>query len=48
MYKALEAFKQNQMIILIDDKQAESLEEEVFINANTDIRFMQLTPLVGG
>lgn len=46
--KALEAFERNGYFILIDDKQAESLEQEFVIGHGTLVSFVKLTPLVGG
>jgi hypothetical protein len=45
---ALQAFQNNGFFILIDDHQAESLDEIVSINSNPIISFIKLTPLVGG
>lgn len=45
---ALQAFQSNGFFILIDDHQAESLDETVSINSNPIISFVKLTPLVGG
>lgn len=46
--KAIEAFSRNGFFILIDDKQAESLDEEVVLCAGTQVSFVKLTLLVGG
>jgi hypothetical protein len=46
--KAVEAFEQNGFFILIDDKQAESLDQEYVIGRGTVVSFVRLTPLVGG
>jgi hypothetical protein len=46
--KALEAFETNGILILVDDKQAESLDEEIVIRPGTHVSFLRLTPLVGG
>jgi len=46
--KAVEAFKANQVLILVDEKQAGSLEEEIVIQPGTRVSFLRLTPLVGG
>lgn len=45
---ALDSFLKNGFFIFIDTIQAESLEQMVVINENTDISFIKLTPLVGG
>lgn len=47
-FAALEAFAKNGYFVLIDNIQAESLEQMVVINAGTQISFVKLTPLVGG
>ena len=46
--KAVEAFSRNGFFILVDDKQAESLDEEMVIGAGTQVSFIKLTLLVGG
>jgi len=48
VYIALDAFMKNGFFLLIDKFQAETLEQEVHISANTQISFLKLTPLVGG
>lgn len=45
---ALKAFSSNGYIMLIDDAQAESLEQRVALSPNMNIAFLKLTPLVGG
>jgi hypothetical protein len=46
--KATEAFDAGRIIILVDDKQASSLDEEIVLRSNTDVAFLRLMPLVGG
>jgi hypothetical protein len=46
--KALSAFETNAIIILVDEKQAESLDQEIVIQPGTRISFLRLTPLAGG
>jgi hypothetical protein len=46
--KALEAFEANRVIILVNDRQAESLDEEFEVRPDTAVTFLRLTPLVGG
>ena len=46
--KAIDAFQGNQIIMLVDDRQVESLDEEITLRANTRVSFLRLTPLVGG
>ena len=48
VYIAYEAFKQNGFFILVDDIQAEDLDQEVLLNETTKLSFVKLTPLVGG
>jgi hypothetical protein len=45
---ALKAFHSNGFFILIDDVQAEELEQLVTIKPDTTVSFIKLTPLVGG
>lgn len=46
--KAVEAFENNGFFILIDDRQAESLDQEFEIGPASRISFVKLTLLVGG
>lgn len=48
VYIALDAFQKNGYFVLIDDKQADALEQEVLLTASSTINFVKLTPLVGG
>lgn len=45
---ALKAFQSNGFFMLIDDRQAESLTEEVTLHPAMEVSFVKLTPLVGG
>lgn len=45
---ALSAFAKNGFIILIDDKQVESLTQKIALRDEMEISFLKLTPLVGG
>lgn len=45
---ACDAFDRNGFFVLIDDKQAESLDEAVTLSASSRVSFVKLTPLVGG
>ncbi|WP_445955452.1 hypothetical protein [Yeosuana sp.] len=45
---AYDAFQKNGYFILIDDQQADDLEQEVLVNKSTEINFVKLTQLVGG
>ena len=46
--KAIDAFQNNRIIMLVDDRQVESLDEEIALQPNTRVSFLRLTPLVGG
>jgi hypothetical protein len=46
--KACDAFEHNGFFILVDDKQAEDLEEQFTIASTTTVSFVKLVPLVGG
>jgi hypothetical protein len=48
VYIALNAFQKNGYFVLIDDKQAESLDQQVLTTEKTVVSFVKLTPLVGG
>ena len=45
---ALDAFGRNGFFILVDDRQAETLDEAFVIGPRTQVSFVKLTPLVGG
>jgi hypothetical protein len=46
--RAVEAFEANQVLVLINDRQAQSLDEEFSIEPGTEVTFLKLTLLVGG
>ena len=46
--KALDAFGRNGFLVLVDDKQAENLDQEFVIGHGTEVSFVRLTLLVGG
>lgn len=46
--KALDAFERNGFFVLIDDQQAESLDQRFEIRGGTQVSFVKLTMLVGG
>lgn len=45
---ALQAFEQNGFFILVDNRQVETLDEEILLTETTSVSFIKLTPLVGG
>lgn len=46
--QAVQAFDKNGFLILIDDEQAESLDQTFVIRSQTQVSFVKLTLLVGG
>ena len=47
-YRALEAFQNNGFFLLVNDRQVESLDEEIWLGQGATASFVKLTPLVGG
>ena len=47
-YVALDAFRKRAFILLVDDRQADNLDEVVLLQSDTSISFVRLTPLIGG
>jgi hypothetical protein len=45
---ALRAFDGNGVLVLVDDRQAESLDDEIVIAPKTTVTFLKLIPLIGG
>lgn len=45
---AVEAFGRNGFFVLVGGRQVDDLDEELELGADTEIRFLKLTPLVGG
>jgi hypothetical protein len=48
VYRALEAFQNNGFFLLVNDRQAETLDEEIWLGSGATASFVKLTPLVGG
>ena len=46
--KAVDAFDRNGFFVLVDNKQAASLDEQFTIGRDTEVSFVRLMPLVGG
>lgn len=46
--RALTAFESNGFFLLVDDRQVESLDDEIAIGMATKITFLRMVPLVGG
>jgi hypothetical protein len=45
---ALEGFATNAYFVIVDDRQAETLDETFIVGPQTTVSFVKLTPLVGG
>lgn len=45
---ACEAFEQNRFLLLVDNRQASTLDEPFTVGPGAEISFLKLTPLVGG
>ena len=48
VYTALNAFQKNGFFLLIDNRQAERLDEELLLSSESTVSFVKLTPLIGG
>lgn len=46
--KACDAFRRQGFFLLVDDRQIESLDEEITLRVGSEVSFVKLTPLVGG
>jgi len=46
--RAIAAFEAGAFLVLVDDRQMDSLEEEIVVRPGTCASFLRLTPLVGG
>jgi len=45
---ALKAFSRGHILLLVDDKQVDELEERVTLRSESTVTFLKLVPLVGG
>src|SRR4029079_11704178 len=46
--QATDAFEAGRILILVNDRQVSSLDDEIVLSPSTDVAFLRLTPLVGG
>ena len=46
--RACEAFKKGRILLLVDHRQLETLDEEVALTRDAEVCFYKLVPLVGG
>lgn len=45
---AIAAFEKGSVLVIVNDRQAESLDERVTIDPSTDVSFLKLVLLIGG
>jgi hypothetical protein len=45
---AVEAFQEQSFFLFVDGRQVDSLDEEVALHADSEVRFLRLMPLAGG
>lgn len=45
---AVEAFEKSRIVVLVDDRQVEELDETIVVRPETRATFLKLVPLVGG
>ena len=45
---ALKAFRDGRFLVLLPNRQAGSLDDEVFLNEGDEVGFLRMVPLVGG
>ena len=46
--RATAAFRRGQILILVDERQLDELDEEIALNSKSTVSFLRLTPLTGG
>jgi hypothetical protein len=46
--RALESFSRNGFVVLVDDRQVDSLDRMIHLKMGTQITFLKLVPLAGG
>lgn len=45
---AITAFEKASVLVIVNDRQAESLDDRLVIDPSTDVSFLKLVPLIGG
>ncbi len=45
---ALRAFERGSVLVLVDDRQVEELDDEIVLTPRSTVAFLKLVPLVGG
>jgi hypothetical protein len=46
--RALSAFSNNEVILLVDEQQVDHLDQELLVRVDSTVTFLRLMPLVGG
>ena len=46
--QALAAFESSRVLVLVDEKQVDDLDQEITVGPGAVVSFLKLTPLVGG
>jgi hypothetical protein len=46
--RAMDAFESGRVVMIVDGRQVHSLDDEVIVTPETKVKFLRLTPLVGG
>jgi hypothetical protein len=46
--RALDAVRKKQVLVFVDDRQVDDLDEEIEIKSGTEVAFLRLTMLTGG
>jgi len=46
--RAIQAFQRNGFFVLVGNKQADTLDQEFEVKADTEVSFVRMVPLVGG
>jgi hypothetical protein len=46
--KAIQAFEGNGFLVLVNERQVDSLDDEIALRPETEVSFLKLVPLVGG
>lgn len=46
--KAIEAFGRRGFIVLVDDRQTQTLDDQIELRGGAEVTFLKLVPLVGG
>jgi len=45
---AIEAFERTRILVVVNDRQVQDLDQPLIVTPDTEVRFIKLVPLVGG